>query len=217
MARHVPHLLTAPAAGEVVPLSEQQLRHLFTVLRKSHGDPVTYTDGAGLVGSGRLDTIGIERDEERFVRRPGPEVTMAVVPLRDRQRNRFLVEKLAELGVAKLVWIEGRYAQAGPPPKARQWADQALEQSRGAWRMEITAAPVASLPGRITVCTADGEPWPSTPPRIIAIGPEGGWHKDDLPAGCTKISLGGQVLRTETAAVVAAGLALCGRPQRHDQ
>ncbi len=47
---------------------------------------------------------------------------------------------------------------------------------------------------------------------ILAVGPEGGWASDELQwfrdSGWTAASLGDTVLRTETAAIVAAALAL---------
>lgn len=217
MTRHVPHLLTRPGSGGVVPLSPEQQHHLFTVLRMPAGAPVTYTDGAGTFGAGRLNDTGIESEEETVLTKTRPDVTMAVVPLRDRHRNRFLVEKLAELGVARLVWIRGGYGQGKPPSKARQWADSALEQSRGAWRMEIVTGDLASLGQPIVACAPNGGAWPTEPPRVIAVGPEGGWHPSDLPADRIEVSLGARTLRTETAAIVSAGLALCGPGAHHDQ
>jgi 16S rRNA (uracil1498-N3)-methyltransferase len=47
---------------------------------------------------------------------------------------------------------------------------------------------------------------------ILAIGPEGGWAEDELKwfqkSGWTAASLGGTILRAETAAIVATALAL---------
>jgi RsmE family RNA methyltransferase len=42
--------------------------------------------------------------------------------------------------------------------------------------------------------------------RSIAIGPEGGWADDEISIAPESISLSPQVLRVETAAVVAATL-----------
>lgn len=217
MGRHVPHLAVRSLSGEVAPLSAGQLHHLTRVLRLSVGDEVTYTDGSGTLGRGRLHADGVVRGDEGLVPRPEPDLTMAVVPLRDRHRNRFLVEKLAELGVRRLVWIGSKFAQARSPSKGEEWASQALEQSRGAWRMEISSGILASLGDGVTACSPEGSAWPLEPPTVIAVGPEAGWHVDDLPDSCHRLSLGPRILRTETAAVVAAGLVMCGAGSRHDQ
>jgi 16S rRNA (uracil1498-N3)-methyltransferase len=59
------------------------------------------------------------------------------------------------------------------------------------------------------------------PPRLwLLVGPEGGWSERELAiareAGCTLVSLGGRVLRTETAALVAISQILYhySRPER---
>ncbi|HEY9285308.1 MAG TPA: RsmE family RNA methyltransferase, partial [Pyrinomonadaceae bacterium] len=59
--------------------------------------------------------------------------------------------------------------------------------------------------------------WPATPARVTAlVGPEGGWEDAEIEqaaqAGWCAVTLGGRVLRAETAAVVAAALLqhLCG-------
>jgi 16S rRNA (uracil1498-N3)-methyltransferase len=53
---------------------------------------------------------------------------------------------------------------------------------------------------------------PSASDAILAIGPEGGWTEDELrwfaESGWTAASLGETILRAETAAIVAAALAL---------
>jgi 16S rRNA (uracil1498-N3)-methyltransferase len=47
---------------------------------------------------------------------------------------------------------------------------------------------------------------------ILAIGPEGGWAEDEMKwfrqSGWAAASLGGTILRAETAAIVATALAL---------
>ncbi len=59
--------------------------------------------------------------------------------------------------------------------------------------------------------------WPASPARLTAaVGPEGGWEDEEIEqaaqAGWCAVTLGGRVLRAETAAVVAAALLqhLCG-------
>jgi 16S rRNA (uracil1498-N3)-methyltransferase len=42
--------------------------------------------------------------------------------------------------------------------------------------------------------------------RRVAIGPEGGWSADELDQAAELVTLGGNILRTETAAVAASTL-----------
>lgn len=205
--KHVPHVLVgAPWPEGDLPVSIIQWRHLTKVLRKNRGDPVTYTDGLGRIGEGRLGSQTIVRGNETTVSKP-PELTVVVAPPANKDRVRFLVEKLAEMGVARLTWLDSRHGEGKVPaaPKVFSWVLGATEQSRGAWLMETSPDPVKldALGDAIVVCDPSGKT--ETPSAaVVVIGPEGGWAEDELPAGVTRWSLGPTVLRTETAAVVAA-------------
>lgn len=215
---HVPHLLLpGPWDDESIELGGSHRHHLGKVLRMSDGEPISYTDGCGRVGQGRLGRSVIERGEESDVPRGVPELTVAAVPLHDRQRNRFMVEKLAELGASRLVWWRSAFGQAPPPPKAQMWADQALEQSRGAWRLVVSPQLGERLPAPVVVAHPSGGSWPDHDPATVVIGPEGGWSDTDLEPAWTQVSLGPRVLRSETAAVVAASRVLSAKSDSRDQ
>ncbi|MEX0865511.1 MAG: 16S rRNA (uracil(1498)-N(3))-methyltransferase [Acidimicrobiia bacterium] len=205
--RHTPHLvIAAPWEGETLPLSVLQWRHLNKVLRLNRGERVSYTDGLGTVGSGRLGSQIVERGDEEAILRPA-ELTMAVAPPDNKDRQRFLVEKLAEIGVTRLQWMRTQHGQGRPAsgPKVFSWALGAVEQSRGAWLMETGPEMVGwgDLDGEVVVCDATGG---AVTPKsgTVVIGPEGGWADGEIPPGLLRWSLGSNVLRVETAAVVAA-------------
>ena len=205
--KHVPHVLVgAPWPDDDLAVPVVQWRHLTKVLRKNRGDPVTYTDGLGRIGEGRLGSQTIVRGEETTVAKPS-ELTVVVAPPANKDRARFLVEKLAEMGVSWLTWLDSRHGEGKvpPSPKVFSWVLAATEQSRGAWLMETSAEPVTigSMGEAVAVCDqAGGVQVPDC--RIVVIGPEGGWAEGEVPPGVTRWNLGPTVLRTETAAVVAA-------------
>ncbi|MGD2102698.1 MAG: RsmE family RNA methyltransferase [Acidimicrobiia bacterium] len=206
--KHIPHVVVAaPWDGESLSLSIVQWRHLTKVLRKKSGDVVTYTDGLGTTGSGELGHQEIVRGEETKHSRDR-EVTVAVAPPANKDRRRFLVEKLAELGVARLVWLETRHGKnrTSSPQKVFSWVLAAVEQSRGAWLMETGSDLIAlsDLVGNVVVCEPGGETDPSLDADIVVIGPEGGFAEDEIPVGLPRWELGSNVLRVETAAIVAA-------------
>lgn len=192
----------------MLELADTQWKHLSRGLRRSDGDAVSYTDGFGRIGEGTVAGRGVARGAERDVPRPvGP--VMAVAPPGARERVRFLVEKLAELGVMELWWLTTRRGEGRPPSPERvgSWRVAALEQRRGAWLMTVAAAPVdvASLPaGTRFADRGGGEPLQLDEAPCVAIGPEGGWAADEVPAGARRVSLSDSMLRVETAAIAAA-------------
>ena len=206
--RHVPHVVVpAATADEVIPLSPEQLHHVRRVLRREDGSPITYTDGEGLFGQGKLIDGVIRRGDEEQ-RPPGRRLTLAVAPPDSKDRMRFLVEKLAELGVARIVWLATRRGQGRPPraERASGWAMAALEQSRGAWLTEVGEHVVSfdDLARPLLVAAPGGDPAPDGADVTVAIGPEGGWAPDEIPADAVLFDLGPTILRVETAAIVAA-------------
>lgn len=204
--KHIPHLVVAaPWDGPRIDLSMVQWRHVTKVLRMKAGQEVSYTDGLGVLGSGALIHQGIERGEEETVERPS-ELTVAVAPPSSKDRQRFLVEKLTELGVARLIWLETRHGRnrVAGAAKVFSWVRAALEQSRGSYLMETSdeLVPLSEIEGRIVVCRPGGEPNPGEF-DVVAIGPEGGFAEEEIPEDAGVWDLGPTVLRVETAAVVA--------------
>jgi 16S rRNA (uracil1498-N3)-methyltransferase len=205
--KHVPHLVVpAPWEESRLGLSIIQWRHVSKVLRMKSGDELTYTDGLGTIGQGTLSHQALERGEERTVDRPS-ELTLAVAPPASKDRQRFLVEKLAELGVAKLIWIETRHGKnrVANPAKVFSWVLAAVEQSRGAYLMETSEdlVPLDQLEGDLVFCHPGGSGQPG-PAKTVVIGPEGGFADDEIPPGATLLDLGPTILRVETAAIAAA-------------
>ncbi|MEN8234340.1 MAG: RsmE family RNA methyltransferase [Actinomycetota bacterium] len=211
--RHVPHCyLPAPWVGDQLVPDDVAVRHLERVLRLVPGNAVSYTDGTGRVGIGTWAPPFIERGDEELTAHGPPMVAIAVAPPKGAERQRFVVEKLAELGVRRLTWLDARYSDAKPPKpdKAAAWAIGALEQSRGAWLLDVDGPlSLAELSGAVALAHPDGEPLGSgSQIDTIAIGPAGGWHPDEVAGVGKAVTLGERILRTETAAIVAATLAI---------
>jgi len=202
----IPHIAVgAPWDGPELALSTAQWRRLTKVLRLRRGDAVSYTDGLGAVGTGTVLDRSLVRGEEREAPR-GRELWVAAAPPANKDRQRFLVEKVAELGVARLLWLrtergKGRVASG---PKLFAWALAALEQSRGAWLMETAPELVGwgELAAPVVVCRRGGPPAPPDAATVV-VGPEGGFADGEIPPDASGWDLGPTVLRVETAAVAA--------------
>lgn len=207
--RHIPHLyLPPPWSGDIIPVGEDQAHHLRRVLRLSSDSPVSYTDGAGTSGTGILAEGGVRRGPESTEPGGGRLLKMAVAPPANRDRVRFVVEKLSEIGVDELIWIETKFTQGKPPPfdRARSWAVAALEQSRGDRLMHITQSRLTDLVPPIWLASVGGGRLVPEAAMTMIIGPEGGLDPAEIPPGSNSVSLGPRILRVETAAIVAAAL-----------
>ncbi len=211
---HTPHLfLQQPWTSTAVPIPATAAHHLTRVLRLDAGAAVTYTDGAGHRGEGRLLEGTVIRGEEHLVPPPPVAITVAVAPPHDKDRLRFMIEKLAELEVLRVVFLKTRFGAGRLPDlfKSTAWVVGALEQSRGNWLMEIAPGwtEVGDLEAQaVWFAEQDGPEYRGSAPATvtIAIGPEGGWSPGEIPEGAARLGLGRTVLRVETAAIVAAGL-----------
>ena len=218
---HIPHVyVPGPWRGESLSLDSSASIHLRRALRRSDGDPLTYTDGTGVVGEGRLEGDLVVRGTERTVARPSRPVIAVAAPS-NKDRARFLVEKLAELGTLELWWIRTRFGEGRPPSadKARAWSRSALEQSQSAWLMHVGEDPVdiASLPEpTVFADTAGSTTVDLGSAACVAIGPEGGWSDEEVPAAAPRVSLGPAILRVETAAIAVAVLGNAHHPWNPD-
>ncbi len=179
------------------------------MLRREPGSPVSYTDGAGLLGEGTWTGIDIERGAEASTPAPIASLTLAVAPPDSKDRVRWLVEKSTELGVRRIRWLRTRFGQGRLPQsdKAQAWMRSALEQSR---RSRVTVVDsdwsvLADL-GEFVAADQTGSPFRPEGSITVAIGPEGGWAPSELPTATPLIALGDAVLRTETAAIGAAAV-----------
>lgn len=189
----------------MLELSDEQRAHLNRVLRLREGDALSYTDGQGRLGEGQYRGGGVARGSEVVVPRP-TDLIVVVAPPDNRDRLRFMVEKLSELGVAEIRFLETVHGTGRPPrpDRARAWAVSGLEQSRGAWLMRVGDGLIrlGELDDDVLVCDPEGAT-EATHARTVVIGPEGGWAPGEIPESMVRWSLGSTVLRVETAAIVA--------------
>lgn len=225
---YVPQLPTAP--GELI-LPPEESRHAAAVMRIRSGDEIVLFDGQDAEARARVMTVKKREVTccvdacRRVSREPSTHLTACVaIPKGD--RSRMLVEKLTELGVARLVplicqrspWKIGTAAIE----KLRRHVIEACKQS-GRNRLMLLETPVESSvffsesndQERHTVrllAHPSGEsaiPFPTANrPAAFAIGPEGGFTDEEIEwadrAAWRRLSLGPRVYRIETAAIALA-------------
>lgn len=208
--------------------------HLFKVKRLQAGERLRVIDGKGHARWAQI--TGIDKRAARLAlgdAAPANEPELAVelfVAAPKPDRASWLVEKVTELGVVAIHFIsterEARSVKGSQLARLRRIAVSAVEQSgrslvpaltiAGGLRETIAGARAAGQ--TIAVLDACGEtacPIAAAAGHIgLLVGPEGGWSPEECDLFRDRQvppwSLGPTVLRVETAAVVAAGLVLCG-------
>lgn len=227
---------STPIAAEAVTLDGPEAHHLLHVMRATVGTEVVLFDGGGAEFDARVTETGrsevrLEILARREVDREA-EISLTLgVALPKGERQKWLVEKATELGVARLAPLITRRGVAQPEhgtlEKLRRVVIEASKQC-GRNRLMVID-PAAAL--EVFVADADASSLrliadpegrdveefsvaPISSQRVTAaIGPEGGFSRDEIDAaaaaGWTPIRLGSRILRVETAAVALAALIGC--------
>ena len=206
-----------------------QAHYLVNVMRQGVGDVFTCFNGrdgawtAEVAQAGKRQVVATCLEQTEAQRTP-PDLWLLFAPIK-KARTDFIVEKAAELGVARVQPVLTRFTNAERvrTDRLRAHAIEAAEQCGETWVPDVVD------PGRLDALLDD---WPddrllifcdearSAPPmaralrgrqdgrHAILIGPEGGFSPDEAQRlhgmpGVLPVSLGPRVLRADTAAVAA--------------
>lgn len=226
--------------GDELVLRDEEHQHLAKVLRLAAGREVEVFDGEGR--RARATVARVEKRESVLRLGPRSEPAAASPPrlrvavaIPKAKRAQRLLEALTELGADAIVPLQCARSVSSAPSaeRARRWILESCKQCRRdrlpSFEPPHTPASLLESLGEdelALVCdtgeaAALRDALPATPPAqlTLAVGPEGGFHPDELASlrsRATPISLGPRVLRIETAApAVVAGLrALWPEPGR---
>jgi len=215
-----------------VMLTSDEARHLREVLRLKTGDEVQVFDGEGkefraAVSQARREFAELEiRDEIEAMRPESPlELTLAVALLKGEKFD-LVVQKGTELGVKRVIPLVTRYAdiklrdESDAAKRVARWQRIALEAAKQSGRAvvpEVTPPlPFGSIIREnscLMFSERGGQPLNTdvkTTSITAIIGSEGGWSDEELheaaAAGVPIVTLGGRVLRAETAAIATVAL-----------
>lgn len=186
------------------------------MLRLGAGELVVATDGRGRWARCRYTAHGtLEADGPLELEvAPTPRLTVAFTPVKA-ERPEWVVQKLTELGVDRIVVLSAaRSVVRWEPARARtvlerlrRVAAEATAQSRRVWLPEVTGVVGLESLDRAGMALAEpGGPALGAGVTGIAVGPEGGWSREELASGWPIVGLATHVLRAETAAIAAGVL-----------
>lgn len=215
-------------------LDAEEAHHLTRVLRLGVNDRVFVFDGEGNEWQAEVSSAGKHEVELRLIEKLADPVDSPLLltlgqALIKGDKFDWVVQKATELGVSRiapLITDHGDVRQERADHKLTRWRRIALEAVKqcGRRRLIEIVEPVSFA----DFCRSDdsqlklffsesgGSPLREVsaekPAAVtLAVGPEGGWSDTEIDlaesSGFIPIHLGGRVLRTETAAVVAVALA----------
>ena len=219
----------------LILLSSSESHHLRDVLRLGVGDPVELFDSTGHEAIGRIEIIerrGLSVQVTQMVlpaARPQCRRICVASAVPKGDRADWLVEKLSEIGVER--WVPLRTARSVVHPegtaKFDRWRRHAVEAAKQSQRVGVMTVDALTELDSFLAATPTGKVVLSTRSGIgpmsaaldgrqtlvwLMIGPEGGWTDDEVErmrsAGATEAALSSTVLRIETAAILAAGIAI---------
>ena len=216
-----------------------EARHLATVLRIKPGERISLFDGQGRTGEFTVKTVGkqvVALEPESIIQhdKPASRVFLALGHSKALRRS-WLLEKAVELEAGGLWFWQAARSQGKVPEEGKEtWQAQMIagaKQCDNPWLPELR-----TLPGGVDELIAAREHFAKayilwegesrsallnsndlsfTGDALFVLGPEGGFadHEVDAlrQAGFASVSLGGRVLRWETAALLCLGLAWWAR------
>jgi 16S rRNA (uracil1498-N3)-methyltransferase len=225
------YFIQSPVVADHAVLTGSEAHHLLHVMRAKAGTRVTLFDGSGWQFDALVQRMGRSEVElaiagrQQIDREARVAVTLGVaLPKGDRQK--WLVEKLVELGVSKLTPLETDRGVAesgkGVLERLRRGVVEASKQCGRNRLMEVSspmswpaflaedhsmACRLVAHPGRGLL----GLPVPGHE-AVLAVGPEGGFTENEISAavalGWQPIDLGPRILRVETAAIALSALVI---------
>ena len=189
-------------------LTESKLHHIKNVLRIRENNEINISNGKGHIMFGKLKENFVLIDNVKEFQKPN-NVKMFIPFLREKNRFRYLIEKLVELNVSELHIGETQNTQKIniKSEKIDSWVISAIEQSGSPFYPNIIYSKFVDFDIFDTCFDISGDQITNNKNITnFAIGPEGGWSEEELKNFKFKFMLTEFNLRSETAAITALSL-----------
>ncbi len=206
-------------------LSEEESRHCVKALRYQKGDVISVTNGKGELAQAVIINDNVKACEVNLTERKKADqkkfLHLAIAPTKNADRIEWLVEKATELGVEKISLIKTERTERNFLKKERleKIAISALKQSYQFLlpeiRTEVKFEDVINNKSEINlIAFVDRKNVVQLSEKIlpnkkvlILVGPEGDFSPAEVKIAedhnFIKVSLGENILRTETAGLLA--------------
>ena len=189
-------------------LSDEKLHHLKNVLRIKDMDEIKISNGKGKIYFGNLEgnVVSLKSNQE-FERKNDIDVFISFI--QDKDRLRFIVEKLTELSVSSISFGPTDHSQKIKVDldKFNMWSISAVEQSGNAFKPDIFISNNLDFEKFTHGLDITGKHInENNRMKNIAIGPEGGWSNNEKENLKNLSNIGDFTLRTETASILGVSL-----------
>ena len=222
--------------AEIAIITGSEQHHLRNVLRITSGETIRIIDGQGNVYTAEtLDTptnrsASMARIQTHEFQAPLSPTLALFQGLPKNDKMELILQKTTELGVTQIVPLHSEHALQKPSQnRYERWHRvliSATKQCKRAWlpelseaqQFEASLAQLEKFPRCLLLSPhTEGQHIKTvlrkTPnPNAIAlfVGPEGGFSNQEIAAaiesGCVPVTLGRNILRTETAAITAVAV-----------
>ncbi len=193
---------------EYVDLSDDKLHHLINVLRIGNNSPVKISNGEGTLYIGTIEKNKIKITAKELHERKN-KVNIFIPVMKNKDRFRFMIEKLTELNTNSITIGNTQYSQKAniKKDKISSWVISSVEQSGTPFIPKIDIVEKLDFNFFNHALDIKGkEISKNLNQKNIAIGPEGGWSEAELSKFSDTSNINEFTFRTETSAIVAVSL-----------
>lgn len=215
-------------SSEEISFSIEETKHLMKVLRKDKGDHVKVTNGEGLEWIGKISSVISKHAKAKKIKtkkmsRSNDNIHIAISPTKSNSRMEWFVEKVTELGVNQITPIICFHSERRSLnlDRYQKIIISAIKQSKQFFIPRLN--PVISFNDFIESHASNIDLYIAhchdmkrrqiheinnfKEDVIVMVGPEGDFSVKEIEFAVKKnaipISLGANILRTETAGILA--------------
>lgn len=210
-------------------LDDVESKHCAQVLRHESGDEVLIMDGQGGLFNARLSEVHKKKCVFEIISETISEpknffVHLAIAPTKSMDRIEWMVEKLCEIGVDKITFINTNRSERKKlrMDRLEKKTISALKQSKNPFKTQINEFQPFSnfineskIDNRFIAHVDSSRPYlgelvKQKTDTLILVGPEGDFKEEEIKLAMdhkyVPVSLGQSTLRTETAGFAACHL-----------
>lgn len=214
--------------------SEEESKHCIRVLRKKKGDEITLIDGNGTEAVARILSDNPKKCSGQIIKRThhkpnrNYQLHLAIAPTKNFDRIEWMLEKCIEIGIDEISFIETSNSERNKInlERCEKIAISAIKQSKQFYLPNIH--PIQSFQSFLVQTEAIPNKWIAwcesdktdyllkqitlieNSQNLVCIGPEGDFTTAEIELAKAHhflpCSLGPNILRSETAAVMATAL-----------